>query len=161
MNYKTRELKCNTDINNITSPDILHAISNSFSDIFLMVFIFYIGISASPRAFNYPLIFLDAIKFIIIISICGVSQNMLLDSFDNFFPKFCCGPNKNEWCPISWSPLAPCQYCPNIDGKLITICYATEILWLITPNIMYFIIYLHINIMKIIIKIRKFHICII
>ena len=114
-----------------------------------MVFIFYIGISSSPRAFKYPCKISDIMKFIFIISICGVSQNMLLDSFNNYFPKFCCGKNKNEWCPISWSPLAPCQYCPSIDNKLITICFSTEIVWALAPVLTYFMIYLHINFIKI------------
>ena len=138
LDYTYRSYLCNIPDNNITKPIYFHAISNTFSDIFLIIIIFHIGLYGSPNAFSNNRSLSDILKFIIIIGIAGVSQNMLLDSLINFFPKYCCGPNHDEWCPISWSPLAPCQFCPYNDNKLVTICFNTELLWFIVPIIIYF-----------------------
>lgn len=137
FNYTKRAIECNIPTNHITNPEILHALSNTFSDIFLIIIIFHIGLYAVPNALQKNISIKNKIKYMCIISILGVSQNMLLDSRINFFPKYCCGYNNNKWCPISWSPLAPCQYCPYINNNLVTICYNTEILWFLVPNIIY------------------------
>lgn len=136
--YTTRAYICNNDPRIIiTSPQCLHAVANTLSDIFLIIIIFHIGLYGVPNAFNKNISFKNICKFITIINFTGVSQNMLLDSIINFFPKYCCGINHNEWCPISWAPLSLCQFCPYQDNKLVTICLNTELTWFIVPSIIY------------------------
>ena len=142
MDYKTRAQICNIPENNTTYPQILHAISNSLSDVFIMMIIYFIGLKSSPNAFTIPLNKKNSIKFLFVSGICGLAQNLLLDSMFNTFPKYCCGKSGKEICPLSWAPLAPCQYCPNENKDVIPICWRTEFSWIITPLMTYILIIL-------------------
>ena len=140
MDYYDRAIQCDLPESQITQPQIYHGIANSLGDVFIMMTIYYIGLSASPFAFRLPLKFKNVFKFLFVVCCCGLSQNLLLDSMLNSFPKYCCGTNKKEICPLSWAPLAPCQYCPENESQIISICWRTEISWIITPILNYFLI---------------------
>ena len=122
MDYKSRAHICNIPENNITNPQIMHAIANSLSDVFIMLVISFIGLKASPNAFVRPLNKISSIKFLFVSGICGLAQNLLLDSMFNFFPKYCCGKSGKEICPLSWAPLVPYQFFLNQDNIIVPIC---------------------------------------
>lgn len=133
LSYYERAISCKIDTKNITKPNILHAISNSASDVFLMIIIFFISIKYIPYAFTKNVSYIEQLKFLLMCVILGISQNSLLDAI-NFFPKQCCYDHINNICPMPYS-LIGCQNCDNNA----TICLSTNINWIITPIFIYYV----------------------
>ena len=144
MDYKSRAQICNLREDQITRPQILHSFSNTMSDIFIMLLINKIGLAGVDNPYVKPYKFINILKFIIIITMCGLSQNMMIDSFLNAFPKYCCGFDGKQLCPLSWAPLAPCQFCPE-SNNIISICWRTEFSWFVAPILTYILTIITVN----------------
>lgn len=140
LSYYERSIECQIDIKNITEPNILHAVANSASDVFLQIIIFFISIKYIPNAFNKNISYVEQMKFLIMCVCLGVSQNSLLDAI-NFFPKQCCYNHPYNICPIPYS-LIGCQICDNNS----TICLQTNWNWIITPIFVYYICRFYLNV---------------